>query len=441
MVLLYIGGMIKAMRGHKVCLLDAVVENTKVSKTKEIIDKYEPDLLVILTGAFTYENDLAITAQIEKRFTKIVAVGEGSSVLPSQLLQDYETLDYAISGEPECAIKELIEMEMGLSKRVDVGGLCYRENSEIKEVPRKIVEPLDELPFPDRSLISNEKYHCVPFLSGLFTDLMITRSCVYKCKFCSFEAYWGKVFRTRSPENVISEVTECRDKFGIREFFILDDLFLLNKKNLTKLCKGFQELDINWAMQTRVDLVTKESLHEMANAGLVYVHYGAESGSQRILDYYKKEIKVKQIEKAVKWTVSAGVLTCATFIIGNPEERPEDIEKTINLAKELPLDFVHYSPLIPQKASPFFNEFRREGLLKHEDYTLYTKPNIIFKSKYLMDDQINNYIRKAYKSTLLSPRFVFRSLKKFLLKGDFKGVIRLLSGGRWVSKLFLKSTN
>ena len=441
MVLLYIGSVIKAMGSQKVCLFDAVVEKTNIDKTKEQIEEYAPDLLVILTGAFTYDNDLAITEQLENKLTKIVTVGEAPSVLPLQLLQNYKILDYAISGEPEFAIKELIEMEMGVRERVDVGGLWYRENNEIKEVPRKIVEPLDELPFPDRSLINNEKYHCVPFLSGVFTDLIITRSCVYKCKFCSYEAYWGKVFRRRSPENVISEVRVCRDKFDIRQFFILDDLFLLNRKDLSDLCKGFQGLDIKWAMQTRVDLVTEESLREMANSGLVYVHYGAESGSQHILDYYKKGIKVEQIEQAVKWANNTGISTCATFIIGNPEERPEDIEKTIDLAKSLPLDFVHYSPLIPQRASPFFDEFKREGLLKHEDFTLYTKPNIIFKSKYLTDDQINNYMKKAYKTTLLSPRFVFRSLKKILLKGDFWGIIRLLSGGRWVSKLFFKSTN
>lgn len=438
MILLYLGS-IFPKNDFKVDLIDSSVDQLDEATVLEKAKKFEPDLIFILTGLFTFRSDFGILKNLRKFFSgKIIAIGEAAPIFVKTFLADYPELDYCILGEPELSAIQLIEYLDGKREISKVASLAYRQNSKLIMNQRGVFDDVDKISFPDRSLIDNSKYHCVPFLSGKFTDLLTSRGCPFNCKFCSSHVFWGRKYRFRSAENILAEIKECQEKYGIRNFFILDDLFIFDRERLAELNRKFKDLKIKWAIQTRVDLVDRDLLKEMAQAGCYYIHYGGESGSQRILDYYNKGIKVEQIRNAFRWTKEAGILACATFIIGNPEETKEDVEKTIELAKDLDLDFVHFSPLIPHPASPFFEEYKKEGILKHFDFSQYTKPNILFKPKYLTEKEIKDYLSKAYRVTLLSPRFILRHLKRLVFKGDFLAIKQIYRGGIWTIKMFLK---
>jgi len=439
MTLLYLGGVFRKY-GFRTKLIDASLEQLDEIKVLDIAKNFQPNLIFILTGLFTFTNDFSILKNLRRFFPgKIIAVGEAATIFAKTFLIDYPELDYCILGEPELPAIQFIEYLDKKRKIPEVVNLAYCQDNKVIINQREVFDDLDKIPFPDRSLIDNFQYRCVPFLSGKFTDLLTSRGCPYNCKFCSAHAFWGKKYRSRSAENILAEVKGCKEKYGLSNFFILDDLFILDKSRLAKLNKGFKDLKIKWAIQTRVDLVDRNSLKAMAQAGCFYIHYGGESGSQRILDYYDKKVTVKQIKSAIYWTKEAGILSCATFIIGNPEETKADIEKTIALANSLDLDYVHFSPLIPQPASPFFEEYKNMGILKHFDFSLYTKPNIIFRSKYLSEEEIRGYLSKAYRITLLSPKFIFRHLKRLIFKRDLLALQQIYRGGLWAIRTFVKN--
>ena len=227
------------------------------------------------------------------------------------------------------------------------------------------------------------------------------------------------------------------EKFNIRSFFIPDETFTVNKKWVRELINGFKAMGVRWALQTRVDLVDPAILEEMAAGGCVYIHYGAESGSQKILDYYQKGITVQQIKDAFAWTRQVGIETSATFIIGSPEETEETAEATIRLAQGLKADYYHFSPLIPLPLSEFYREFKEQGILKHYRFEEYVKPNIIFKPKYLTEEEINGYLKMAYNKTIMNPAYVWRRLWLVIKKADLIALKVLFSGAWWTIRTFI----
>jgi len=437
--LAYLASVVTEWNKAEIKLIDAVIENQDIQQVINGLNSFKPDLIIAPIGSYSFDWDFKQLKIIKDQLNCPVAVfGEAVTTFAKKFLENYEWVDFCIRGEPELAVSEIVNFLEDKKVIEQVPSIFYRHDGVIKSNERKLVEDLDSIPFPDRSLLKNEKYHCLPFFSGLFTDFNTSRGCPYDCKFCTAKKFWGQGYRLRSPQNILDEIKECIDKFNIKQFFIPDDTFGANKQWLAEIIKGFKALDIKWALQTRVGIFSQETLNDMAEAGCVYIHYGVESGSQNILDYYNKRSTIEQIERAFEYSRRAGIETNATFIIGSPEETHETAKQTIKLARKLKADYYHFSPLIPIPGSAFFDEFKEQGLLKHYDFENYVKPNIIFKGKHLTDSEINKYLAKAYRITVMNPFYVLRRLVKIIKKRDLVEFKILFYGAWWTLKTFLR---
>jgi len=437
--LAYLSSCLKKWNNSQVRIIDAVLENYDVDQILSAMDNFNPNLIISPIGSYSFNWDLKQLMIIKSGLKcKTVVFGEMPTVLAKEILEKHQGIDFCILGETELATSEIVNFLENKKTIEQIPGVTYRDNNRvIKANERKFIENLDLIPFPDRSLLKNEKYHCIPFFSKFFTDLTTSRGCPFNCKFCTTNKFWGKKFRKRSPENILEEIKECVEKFNIKAFFIPDETFTVDRRWVKEIIDGFKDLGIKWALQTRVDLVGKEILQEMADSGCVYIHYGAESGSQKILDYYQKGITVQQIKDAFKWSREANIETCATFIIGCPEETADSARATIELAKEIKADYYHFSPLIPCLLSDFFYEFKKQGILKHYRFEEYVKPNIVFKPKYLSETEIEEFLKKAYKETVMKPSYAFRHFWKVFKNGDLVGLRVLFFGAWWTLKTFM----
>lgn len=434
-----IASAIQAWNKAELTIVDAVIANLDVSAVNARIKDFKPGLIIAAIGSYTFRWDLTALKNIQAVQPVSIAVfGEMPTALAETILAENAHVDFCIRGESELASSHLVEYLQGTRDLGQVANVAYRLNGEIKKNQIRMIDDLDTVPYPDRKLLANEKYHCIPFLTEPYTDLITSRGCPYRCKFCTTIPYWGNKFRKRSPENILGEVRECVERFGIRSFFIPDETYTVDRLWVARLNQGFQELNVRWGLQTRVDLVDEDLLRQMAQSGCVYVHYGVESGSQKILDYYRKGITVEQIRKAFAWTKQAGIEVNASFIIGCPEETPETVAETIKLAKEIQADYVHFSPLIPLPLSEFYEEFKIQGLLLHERFEEYVKPNIVFKPKYMTAEEIRAAIQKAYRATIMNPVYVLRYVLKVLKKGDPAEFKRLFIAAKWVRNSFFK---
>ncbi len=352
-------------KDHEVLFLDANAEGT-LSRTgdfyyaglskEEIVNRVaeaHPDA-VCMSVVFTFNspNALDILKAVKEKLPAmpIVVGGMHVTVTPEKTLKS-GGVDIVVMGEGERTVAELFEK---LSKNEDlkeVKGIAYRENGEIRINPeRELIRDLDSLPFPAIELLPLEKYFETQAkgnsqrerytFNERWTSIITSRGCPMNCVFCSIHLTMGKLYRPRSPENVLLEMERDYNKFGIRHFNIEDDNMSWNIERFQKICdlivaKG---LKITWSAPNglRADRVDDLTIKKMKASGCKRVFVAPESGSQRVVnEVIDKRMKLEDVEKAVELFAKNGITVDAAFIIGLPGETKAEMEETIAFAKKL----------------------------------------------------------------------------------------------------------
>ena len=234
---------------------------------------------------------------------------------------------------------------------------------------------------------------------------------------------------------MVDEIVYLKRTFDIKEFTFYDDVFTLDKKRAYTIADEImkRELKIDWTCETRVNLVDKELLNHIKQAGCYSIAYGIESGSQEIINTLNKDITVEQVEDAVRLSREVGIQTIGYFMIGNPGESPETIKQTIQFAKKLKLDFVQFSVTTPfpgTKLYELYMDDRKNNNIPWESFT-YAKFNAkitpIFESSQLSRDDIQYWIRRAYREFYLRPAYLWQRIRHTTSIGDLRVGIKGLS--------------
>ncbi len=411
--------------GHKCRIIDAFAEQIDPKRFKEIISRDDSDLygLTACTPMMKRTTD-AIEAINEVRPDVPVMIG-GPHVGAMLKVKRHEELfagkakiDYAVYGEGELTVMELVEkLERGESV-ADIDGAIIKENGKIKvNKPRKLIEDLDTIPFPARHLLpkgvyrpSLSRYRKLPVMS-----IINSRGCPYRCIYCSNRYVFGPKVRTRKPKYVVDEIQELIEKFGAKELRFWDDTFTFNKRLVLELCQEIidRKLDIIWTCFGRVDNVDPEMLKAMKKAGCWQIDYGVESGNDRILKIIKKGFTTKQALEAFKMTRKHGIHSRSNFILGLPGDTPETIEETIKFAIACDSDIVGFHLPQAYPGTELFEMAIKENALATDDW-----------SKYLIDGDEPSYInpnigtvkklkelqREGYRRYYMRPKIFIRAL-------------------------------
>jgi len=289
--------------GHEVGIFDLGLDpDVPVADGVQRVCAFGPHVVGITAMTSLYHGALETAILLKANLGRpIVLGGPHATVYPERVLRESPVIDYVVRGEGEETILELVRA-LGEDDR-DLGGingLTYRLRDEIISNPdRELIRDLDALPFPARHLFELKRYGlCTPDGQSMVTVLS-SRGCPYNCSYC-FKGIVGRTYRQRSPENIIAELRQVIDEYGIRNFYFIDDLFTLNQKRLDVLTGRFiaEKLDIRWQCLGRVDRVDAEGLRKMYAAGCRRIHYGIESGNQEVLQRIGKRIRLDQVRQA-----------------------------------------------------------------------------------------------------------------------------------------------
>lgn len=404
---------------HDVKIIDAMAENILFNEMLIGIKKFNPELIVMNTSTPTFTNDAAICDLIKKEIkTKIGFVGTHVSVLPERSMKK-SNADFLIIGEAEYTLKELAN-NLPFDK---IKGICYREDTETKfSQLRPLIHDLDELPFPSRNLLPNDKY-TMPFTSGKpFATIIPSRGCPYKCIFCRSGSVWGKYARMRSPENVFNEMKKVKE-MGIDYITFMADTFTINKKWTLKLCELIIEnkLKVSWLCNSRVDTIDEDMLRSMKKAGCILISYGIESGDQEILDLSEKGITIQQSKRAVELTKKIGISMVGYYIIGLPGETWRTIKKTIDFSRELDTDYVEFHIATPFPGTKFYELAKSKGWLLSEDWEDFEeKDSSVLCTDKLSSEDLIRAKKIAMRSFYFRPLKILKYMKKIKNFSDFK---------------------
>ncbi len=321
--------------GYEVALFNGYGFQGQTERIRELIARFKPDVVGFSILNANRWGGIEIARLVKAIDTGIVTVfgGVGASFLWEHLLTHYPEVDFAVIGEGERTIIELLACiragdEDGLQH---IGGLARRIDGRPYATPcSPPAAELDDLPDPTRYFT--------------FQHIALTRGCPAACRFCGSPAIWGRRVRFHSAGVFVDRLKRLVDR-NIRFFYFSDDTFTLRKELAIEVCRQILErgLDIQWVAISRVDAVDARVLAWMRKAGCIQISYGIESGDAEIRAYLNKQIKAVDIERAFALTTRYGILPRAYFIYGSPGESDATIQATLDLIGRIrPLDAIFY---------------------------------------------------------------------------------------------------
>jgi anaerobic magnesium-protoporphyrin IX monomethyl ester cyclase len=361
--------------GLSVAVFDTMLNDPEAG-FEAALRQHRPRIVAVFEDNFNFLSKMCLTRMREVAFHILeTSRSAGATVVANGSDASDHTLDYlqrgfrcVLLGEAEWTLLETVQHLFRGDERslTRVPGIAYLHpvTGELVRTERPgLMRDLDDLPFASRDLIDAEQYRSAwKTAHGYFSlNIVASRGCPYRCNWCAKPIY-GDSFSVRSASSVAEEMRQLKRNFGAEHLWFADDIFGLRPKWVRDLAVEVERLHaaIPFKMQTRVDLMTADTVHSLRRAGCAEVWMGAESGSQKILDAMDKGTRVDQIAKARENLRHEGIRACYFLQFGYPGETWQDIQNTIKLVRDTRPDDIGVSVSYPLPGTKFFDRVRAQ---------------------------------------------------------------------------------
>ena len=414
-------------KGYPLNIIDGYAEDLSREEMLSKIKKEEPDYLLFSSSTSTFLTVAGWMKILKNEFPDVVTVLGGSHTLtyPKETLT-HKYIDIIAIGDAWETLPELIKTLDNKGDLNSVNGIGFKDKGGniILTSPRRKVNSWDDIPFPARDLLPNDLYSTIISTQRPSTIIMTALGCPYICGYCDTPI--RTVYRT--PESVADEIEECVVKYGVKEINFYDETFTINQERAFKVCDEIIKRGLNkkiaFTIRTRADCITEELIKKLAEAGCTRINFGIESASEELLKKMKRYLSLDTIKRAIGWTKKHGIQAFGFFMIGIPGDTKESIEKTIDLAIELDLDYVQFTKLTPLPNTQVYFELQKEtGTDYWRDYTLGKitgNETLQVTSCTIPPKELDELLQHAYKKFYFRPRYVLRRLKMVRSFTEFK---------------------
>lgn len=355
--------------GHRVSFLRVSVD----MDTRDVIghiEQLEPDLLGLSLTSRQWLRGRELVSGIRRRIdVPVVAGGLHPTFSPEQVLAS-PGFDYVCLGEGEAAMLDLIESLEGGSERPGQGASPrvipnMWVQGGARPPLRPPFEPMDELPFIARDLLDEQ-----PGVVHMTTQ----RGCPFPCTYCAARMYnqlykdTGEYGRRRSHRNVLEELHGLGRNGKLAYVIFLDDTFTIHHPWVREFCRRYgSEVGVPFSLHARVETVNRELLRTLAEAGCRQITYGIESGSERIRrEVMRRPVTNQRFIDVFRWTRDAGIPVTANYMLGLPGETRDDLQATLDLARELDVLDFGYFVFYPYPGTHLFQICREKGYLPED---------------------------------------------------------------------------
>ena len=358
--------------GHQVDVLDIWAHQWTNQEVIQNIRNIDHDIIGISAMSTQYAYVKWLIAELRKYSKAKITVGGALATFSAEIVLKHTQAEICVIGEGEVTFLDVLK---NLDNLKTVEGIYFKQNGEIiKNSPRKYIQNLDTIEFPDWALFPLEIYlkNCAvfgyPHIKAM--NIVTSRGCPWDCCFCS-KNFSG--VRLRSIDNVIDEIKELKRRYAIRGIAFNDELVLINKQRAYELCQKIEPLQIKWSCQGRVNNVDFDLLKRMKKAGCLSVGYGVESGSQTILDGMNKKTTVAQAHTALRDTVKTGMKPIVQMMYGYPGETRETLQETIDFFKNAVflgpeiINSLRLSATVPLPGAELYERAVKDGLISNEE--------------------------------------------------------------------------
>jgi len=377
----WIGKLIENNLSIEFDVIDANINRYDVDHLKKYIKKNKPK--IILTTDELYEAHLCMSlideyVSIHKKIissireidesANIILIGPHGTSLPDHVFEMSPGLNFIVRGESEYSSMELIEALISGNHYSEIKGISYRVADKIiHNKDREYIQDLDKLGMPAYKLLEMEKYLKYREDGGgkRKTIVKSSRGCPYKCTYC-FLSMVGNKFRSRSAENIMSEIDLLVRDYHIDHVSFIDEIFTVDKQRVIDISQMLQDRNysITWDCETRIETISKPLLDEMAKGGCVEILYGVESLVDDVQKNIKKKINLTKVKDLTNYAESIGIYCYSGLQYGLPGDSVETIDGNIKALDSLSITMA--APLVSRvyPGTELYDQGKREGLIK-----------------------------------------------------------------------------
>lgn len=416
-------------------VVDMRIGSLGLADMEVIFRNFDPH--VVGMSAFTYEEPMMHA--LARRFksvnpqVSIIAGGPHATIMPEEVLRNPD-IDFAVSGEGEKTFAAILNALFDGNDASGIPGSFSRRNDRIvRNPPAPPIEDLDAIPFPAWDLVNPRDYtsrrvrnmnwivlrrDCMP----IFTS----RGCPYHCIYCHH--IFGKKFRTRSPENVLEEISRLYRDHGIREIHIIDDVFNFDRERTLSILRKIQDSGMKFKLAfpngLRGDQMDSEMIESFKQAGTYMMIFAIESASPRMQRFLKKNLNLEKTRKTIELVDKAGLFVKGFFMLGFPTETLDEIKATIDYAAASRLHVASFFQVVPFPGTEMFSLARKDF---PEITEVYQKLQYYGASSYykaVTGTDLSQLQRSAYRKFYRSCWRVWKIIlripqKKYLFSGLF----------------------
>lgn len=439
--------------GHVVDLIDAPAVGLSVKAISDRIEAKGIEALVCDTSTPSIFNDIHVVEALRAVHPRlrVLLVGRHVSALPAETLAISQSFEAIAVREYEYTVRDWLEAIGCGADLESVDGLAYRRpNSQevILNKPRRPIENLDELPFVTE--VYRRFLHIPDYYYGhSLWPLVVfdtSRGCPYHCGFCVYpQTFSGHIMRYRSKESVADEFEfVARELTDVKTIMLEDDTFIVDKKRTMELA---QELirrgnRLPFDANCRADLnADSELLSTVHKAGGRLFCVGFESGDIDVIrgmhknnDPAKDSRYQETALNFVRQCKNAGIMVHGCFMVGNLNETPASMEKTLAFAKRLRPDTAQFYPIMVYPGTDAYREAKSRGYVQTEDWAAWVSKEGLHSSVVnlpgITQNELVRFCENALRRFYLDPAYLFYKLKQSLrnrreLQRNLKGVLTL----------------
>ena len=376
--------------------------------------------------------------------TRFVFMGAGATWRPEELRVGDQS--YALLGEPEHTLRDLDAAWRGAGPLEGTPGLAWWDAAgHLARGPFRDLLDVSELPMPDRRMLLG-RYRANRLDVHPITTMAVSRGCGFRCTFCCTNAVDQAIelefkrlqttytkrppLRKRTVEQIIAEFEDIA-ALGYKGVEIADNIFTWGKQRTQAICKGIAPLGLHWICLARANMLhDPPTIRAMADAGCKMVYMGSESFDDGLLDDMVKEIKVRDVEEAVRVCRENGVEPEVSVLLGgSPNESWRSLLYSWRAARRLGTRFVHFSVALPAPSTELYETALAEGWFLDGDFRpVDNAREVIVNLPQLSSRELEIALKLFYASQYLTPSGVWKQVQHVRSREDLAHKVR--SAGR-----------
>jgi anaerobic magnesium-protoporphyrin IX monomethyl ester cyclase len=248
-------------------------------------------------------------------------------------------VDFAVRGQGEDTLLELLQALRGNRSLESIRGLSFKAaGGRHHHNPERPMKGLDSFPWYPYHRIPAAAYIGPSFFGRRTAVHQASIGCPFQCGFCGVISAYGSLEKMESPARTAAILRHLADNYGVDSIQFYDNNFFLHEDHAREQMERLEPLGLRWWCEARIDLMLRYSDATFAairRAGAKMIFFGAESGSDWVLEDMAKQLRTEQTLELARRIRQFDIIPEFSFVIGNPKDPERDTAECLRFIRTI----------------------------------------------------------------------------------------------------------